>query len=92
MGGNREAAFRLVQALRSCGLKADMDHCGRSLKAQFKYANKTGAPLTATIGDEEAAAGAFRLKNMETGEEATVPVTEAAQRIREALASAGNRD
>ena len=85
MGGNREAAFRLVQTLRAGGFRADMDHCGRSLKAQFKYANKTAAPLTATIGDEEAAAGAFRLKNMETGEESTVPVTEAEARIREAL-------
>ena len=82
MGANRPQAFSLVQQLRTDGLKADMDHCGRSLKAQFKYANKTAAPVTATIGDEEAAAGTVRLKRMESGEEIVVPVAEAAGAIR----------
>ena len=85
MGNHRADAWRLVQALRGGGLKADMDHCGRSLKAQFKYANKTGAPLTATIGDSEAESRSFRLKNMATGEETTVPETEAVKKVREAL-------
>ena len=85
MGDNRLAAFSLVQALRNGGIKADMDHCSRSLKAQFKYANKTGAPLSGTIGDEEAAAGAVKLKNMATREERTVPVAEAADAVREML-------
>ena len=49
MGQAKLAAFRLVEELRAAGIKADMDHCGRSLKAQFKFANKTGAPLTATL-------------------------------------------
>ena len=87
MGDHREAAWRLVQTLRDGGLKADMDHCGRSLKAQFKYANKTGAPLTATIGDSEAEARSFRLKKMATGEETTVPEAEAVKTIREWLES-----
>ena len=59
-----------------------MDHCGRSLKAQVKYANKTGAPVTATIGDEEAAAGTVKLKKMATGEEQTVTADQAAETIR----------
>ena len=78
MGDHWQDAFALTQLLRAAGLKADMDHCGRSLKAQFKYANKTGAELTATIGDEEAAAGTVKLKNMNTREERTVPVENAA--------------
>ena len=82
MGENRQHAFELVQSLRRAGLRADMDHCGRSLKAQFKYANKTGAPWTATIGDDEAASGAARLKQMSTGEERTVLWSEAADVIR----------
>jgi len=83
MGANRGAAFRLVQTLRQSGVRADLDHCGRSLKAQFKYANKTGAPWTAVIGDEEAAAGVVRLKKMETGEEKTVPFNEVANEVKE---------
>jgi histidyl-tRNA synthetase len=86
MGDNRIQAFRLTEALRKDGIRCDMDHCGRSLKAQFKYANKTGAPVTATIGDEEAAAGTVRLKRMSTGEEQTVPAGRAAETIRTMLA------
>ena len=83
MGANRIHAFTLTERLRKAGIRCDMDHCGRSLKAQFKYANKTGAPVTATIGDEEAAAGTVRLKRMATGEEKTVSIEEAANTIRE---------
>jgi len=72
MGANRQAAFALVQQLRQAGIRADLDHCGRSLKAQFKFANKTGAPITAVIGDEEAANGTVKLKRMADGEEKTV--------------------
>ena len=85
MGEHRLDAFRLVQSLREAGLKADMDHCSRSLKAQFKYANKTGSPVTATIGDEEAASGTVKLRNMTSREEVTVPVAEAAETIRNML-------
>ena len=85
MGENRPKAFALVQALREAGIKADMDHCGRSLKAQFKFANKTGAPLTAVIGDEEAANGTVKLKRMSDGEEVTALLQNACETVRELL-------
>lgn len=74
MGNNRGHAFALTQQLRNAGIRADMDHCGRSLKAQFKYANKTNAPLTAVIGDEEAENGTVKLKRMADGAEKTVTI------------------
>ena len=82
MGENRPYAFALVQKLRQAGIRADLDHCGRSLKAQFKYANKTGAPLTAVIGDEEAAAGNVKIKRMADGEEKTVSLEEACEAVK----------
>ena len=85
MGQNEIAAFSLVQQLRNAGLHADMDHCSRSLKAQFKFANKTGAPITATLGDDEIANGVVKLKNMNTREEQTVPVNEAAAAVQQML-------
>ncbi len=88
MGDNRMAAFTLTQDLRNAGIRADLDHCGRSLKAQFKYANKTGAPLSATIGDEEAQNGTVKLKNMETKEERTVPAAQAAETVRNMIGKA----
>ena len=81
MGDHRSQAFKLVENLRSQGISADMDHCGRSLKAQFKYANKTGARFSATIGDEEAEQNAVRLKNMETKEERIVPIKDAGETL-----------
>ena len=83
MGENRPAAFALVQQLRKAGIRADLDHCGRSLKAQFKYANKTGAPITAVIGDEEAANGTVKLKRMADGEEKTVAAADACEAVKE---------
>ena len=83
MGANRPQAFALVQQLRAAGIRADLDHCGRSLKAQFKYANKTGAPVTAVIGDDEAASGTVKLKRMSDGEERTVSVEDAAVAVEE---------
>lgn len=89
MGENKSKAFELVQRFREDGIRADLDHCGRSLKAQFKYANKTGAPLTAVIGEEEAAAGTVKLKRMADGAERTVSAAEASGVIREFLAMKG---
>ena len=42
----------------------------------------TRAPLTAVIGDEEAANGNVKIKNMASGEEATVAVSEACEKVR----------
>ena len=81
MGENRLAAFKLVQALRKAGLKADMDHVGRSLKAQFKYANKLNAAVTATLGDDEVAQGVVKLRDMQTREEKTVRLEDAAAEL-----------
>ena len=83
MDNFREQAFTLVENLRREGIRADMDHCGRSLKAQFKYANKTGALFSATIGEEEASSGTVKIKNMFDKEERTVPLAEAGETIRQ---------
>ena len=85
MGQAKLAAFRLVEELRAAGIKVDMDHCGRSLKAQFKFANKTGAPLTATLGEEELAQGVVKLRDMNTRQERIAPMAEVAEAIHEML-------
>ena len=68
----RGRAFELIQKLREQGISSDMDHVGRSLKAQFKYADKLGARYVGTLGDEELVTGQLRLKEMATGEEVTL--------------------
>ncbi len=66
----RAAAFSLVQSLRASGVSADMDHQNRSLKSQFKLANKLGAAFAVTLGPDEVAEGSATLRNMDSHEEA----------------------
>ncbi|MDR0293790.1 MAG: histidine--tRNA ligase [Oscillospiraceae bacterium] len=61
---------KLCNELRGMGVFAETDLCGRSVKAQMKYAGKTGAEYTAVIGENEIAGGTVMLKNMRTGETA----------------------
>ena len=62
-------AFKLVSQLRTeCGLYAECDLIGRSVKAQMKYANKIGAKYSMILGDNELSEGKAKVKNMATGE------------------------
>ncbi|MGI6193114.1 MAG: histidine--tRNA ligase, partial [Christensenellales bacterium] len=74
-------AVALCAALRNSGIKAEVDHARRSMKAQFKYADKIGAAYTVVIGDDELAKGIVKLKNMKTGEEREVEAANLANAI-----------
>ena len=71
-GAARLKAIGLVKELRGKGIKADMDHCARSIKAQFKYAGKIGAKTVVVIGEEEMENDTAVVKTMETGEERVI--------------------
>ncbi|QEK12077.1 histidine--tRNA ligase [Crassaminicella thermophila] len=62
-------AIKLLHKLRLEGISADKDHLERSLKAQFKYANKLDASYTIVIGDDELDKDIVTLKNMKSGEQ-----------------------
>ena len=64
--------FKLLNQLREADLVADMDHLGRSVKAQFKYADRLSAGYTITIGEEELSKGTVKLRNMIDGKEMEV--------------------
>ncbi|MDR1015016.1 MAG: histidine--tRNA ligase [Coriobacteriales bacterium] len=68
----RPVVFALAQELRAAGLAAELDHQGRSLKSQFKQADRSGAPVVLVVGPDERAAGAARMRHMGTHEERTV--------------------
>lgn len=59
-------ARQLAFALRKVGIQAEVDLMNRSLKAQMKFASKTGARYTLVLGDDEIARGAGQLKEMAT--------------------------
>ncbi len=64
---SRLKAFTLAAQMRSAGISAECDHMGRSLKAQFKYADKIGARYVAAIGETELSGGACNVKRMSDG-------------------------
>jgi histidyl-tRNA synthetase len=74
-------AFTFAQGLRAKGVKADSDLAGRSLKAQFKFADKIGAKYIVIVGGDEYARGTVKLRNMETKEEKELPLDSAAEEI-----------
>ena len=75
-------AFELTLALRAAGVKADMDHAARSLKAQFKYADKLGATYVAILGEDELAKGVVKVRNMQTKEEFETALQSAAEALK----------
>ncbi len=69
---SRKFAFVLVNRLRKCGISAECDLMERSVKAQFKYADKLGAEYVAVIGGNELESGEVNLKKMSDGTQCAV--------------------
>jgi len=67
----RAANWKLLAELRAADIAADMDLSGRSVKAQFKLADREQAAWCITVGDNELASGQVNLKNLQTGEQRT---------------------
>ncbi|HEY3314444.1 MAG TPA: histidine--tRNA ligase [Bacillota bacterium] len=74
-------AMHVVHHLRAADIAADLDYLGRSLKAQFKYADRTGARWVAIIGDEELAAGQVTLRDLATRKQERVAAADLAARL-----------
>jgi histidyl-tRNA synthetase len=77
----RSAAFDLVQQCRDAGVATEMDHQARSLKSQFKLADKLGASYVAVLGPDEIAQSVVNLRNMQTHEETQVALCEVASKL-----------
>ena len=73
----RNAAFKFMQSCRDAGIVAEMDHQARSLKSQFKLADKMNAANVAILGPDELADGQVKLRNMATHDEMLVKLEDA---------------
>ncbi|NLJ41496.1 MAG: histidine--tRNA ligase [Clostridiales bacterium] len=69
----RSKAFELLNNLRVNGISADMDHLGRSVKAQFKYADRVGFSWVCTLGEDELESGTVSVRSMDDGREESIP-------------------
>ncbi|MDE6060945.1 MAG: histidine--tRNA ligase [Clostridia bacterium] len=60
-------ARSLAMKLRAQGISVETDIMDRGVKAQMKYADRSGARFVLVIGDDEINGGTVRVKNMSSG-------------------------
>ena len=78
---SREKAFLLAGELRRQGVSCEVDLMERSVKSQFKYADKTGAKFVAVLGERELEEGAAEVKDMRNSSSERVKFEELAKYI-----------
>ena len=83
----------LVAALRESGLRADRTYGGRSVKAQWKVADRSGAAYAVMLGRAEAERDTVGVKNLRTDEvQLEVPREQVAGWIRSRREARGNAE
>jgi histidyl-tRNA synthetase len=81
----RTAAMRLASALRAEGVSCDLDYADRSAKGQFRHADRSGAAYAAILGEDELAQDICTVRDMSSGEERTVSLTDGAKELLRAV-------
>lgn len=84
----RGEVFAITLELRQAGLRAEANYQGRSLKSQFKQADKLSAALVAVVGGDEVAQGVVRVRDMAAHTETLVPRAELVEAVAHALGRA----
>jgi histidyl-tRNA synthetase len=69
-------SLTIASELRKNEMIVLMDVLQRSMKAQFRDANKSNSETVIIVGDEELKRGNVTLKTMETGEQSEVPLSD----------------
>jgi len=78
----REAQWKLLAELRANNFAADMDLSNRSVKAQFKLADREMATHCLIVGDSELANQSITLKELKTGQQSSVSRGDLIHRLR----------
>ncbi|MCB1030477.1 MAG: ATP phosphoribosyltransferase regulatory subunit, partial [Acidimicrobiales bacterium] len=92
-GGGQARA--ITAELRGAGIRCDRGFDSKSMRAQMKAADRSGAALAVIIGEEEFAAGSATLRPLRAGFGHNQSMVERAQlvkRIQEALSSSTNNE
>lgn len=82
--GEAEQAFcmKLAFELRNNGIASDIYPTNAKLQKQMKYANDIRAEYVALIGESELANNQITLRNMESGEQCVVNLTELIEKLK----------
>ncbi len=78
-------AVKLLKDLRYKGIKGQMDLAGRTLKSQFKSADRLNAFFTVVIGEDELKENSVMLKDMESSEQEKVEISKVIEKIESRL-------
>lgn len=83
LGADEEAvSLELLRDVRNAGIAAEIyPECGK-MKKQMDYANRRAIPYVVIVGSQEIEQRAATLKNMQTGEQQSVPFAELASYIK----------
>ena len=77
--------LKIAETLRKEGIAAEVNLVGRSLKAQFKSAERNGAEVIAIVGESELKEGKVNIKNSRDGQQFTVALEELITKTKEML-------
>lgn len=66
--------WKILNGLRDAGFSCDKDPMRRSVKAQFREADRQNAKWVIIIGEDERKRGIVQLKNMGKGEQKEIPM------------------
>ncbi|MBS4534228.1 histidine--tRNA ligase [Clostridium sp. D2Q-14] len=81
----KKLSIKIVSKLREIGISSDVDHLDRSVKAQFKYSNKVDSTYTLVIGEDEIDKDVVSIKNMKTGEQEEIKLSNLVEKIKAKL-------
>ena len=76
--GEDEAAFcmPLLKQLRAAGISSEIYPKKAKMKKQMTYANNKGIQYVILVGEDEMASGILSIKNMESGEQSNLNITD----------------
>ena len=70
------ANSKLDARARQAGVRADLEYGGKGLKGAMKSADRSGARYTVVLGERDMADGVAGVKEMESGDQQPVKLTE----------------
>ncbi|RAY17219.1 histidine--tRNA ligase [Actinomadura craniellae] len=77
--------FAAIDELRGAGIAADASFGGKRLKGAMKDADRSGAAYAVIVGERDLAAGSVQLKDLASGDQVAVPLTDLTTTLKERL-------
>lgn len=76
-----DKSLPIAKKLRELGIKTEIDLMGRGISKNLSYANSLGIPYVLFVGEKELKAKKFKLRNMKSGKEKMLKISEIPKKI-----------